>query len=89
MNPERWQQVNGVLENVLELAPSERTAFLDHACNGDEPLRQDVESLLASDDQLAPWKKLNSKLLREAILAASPGAPPHEADPWIGRWVGP
>ena len=39
MNPERWQQVNGVLENVLELAPSERTASLDHACNGDEPLR--------------------------------------------------
>ena len=51
MTPERWQQVKGVLQNVLEIAPSERAMFLDQACNGDRALRQEVESLLARDEQ--------------------------------------
>jgi eukaryotic-like serine/threonine-protein kinase len=90
MNPERWQKVKGVLESVMELAPSERTTFLDQACDGDQALRQEVESLLASDDQLAPERRLNSKLLREATRVVSgAGALSHEAEPWIGRWVGP
>jgi serine/threonine protein kinase len=51
MTPERWQQVKGVLENVLERAPSERAVFLVQACDGDQALRREVESLLASDEQ--------------------------------------
>jgi len=51
MTPERWQQVKGVLENVLERAPSERAVFLLQACDGDQALRQEVESLLAGDEQ--------------------------------------
>jgi TolB-like protein/Tfp pilus assembly protein PilF len=51
MTPERWQQVKGVLQNVLELAPSGRAAFLDGACNGDPLLRQEVDSLLAAGDE--------------------------------------
>lgn len=51
MTPERWQQVKGVLENVLEVAPHDRAAFLDQACGGDQVLRQEVESLLAAGDE--------------------------------------
>jgi serine/threonine protein kinase len=51
MTPERWQQVKRVLENVLETAPSERAVFLEQACDGDQALRQEVESLLAGDEQ--------------------------------------
>ncbi len=51
MTPERWQQVKGVLLNVLEISPSERAIFLDQACRGDRALRQEVESLLAGDEQ--------------------------------------
>jgi len=51
MTPERWQQVKGVLEKVLERAPSERAVFLVQACDGDQALRREVESLLASDEQ--------------------------------------
>src|SRR5579863_6565067 len=51
MTPERWQQVKGVLQSVLELAPSERTGFLNLACEGDESLRHEVESLLAAGDE--------------------------------------
>jgi len=51
MTPERWRQVKAVLDNVLEIAPPERDAFLDQACDGDQELRQEVESLLAAGDE--------------------------------------
>ena len=46
MEPERWQQIDKLLEAVLEQEESQRAAFLKEACGGDEALRQEVESLL-------------------------------------------
>ena len=51
MKPERWQQIDKLLESALEREESERSAFLDEACVGDESLRKEVESLLAADEQ--------------------------------------
>ena len=48
MNPERWQQVDKLLELALEHEPGRRAAFLDEACEGDAALRQEVESLLSA-----------------------------------------
>src|SRR5437762_4956127 len=48
MKPERWQQVNDLFQSAAERAPEERAAFLDEGCHGDEGLRREVESLLAS-----------------------------------------
>jgi Tol biopolymer transport system component len=48
MTPERWQQIQDVLEKALELAPSDRSAFLDRACSSDPSLLQEVKTLLAS-----------------------------------------
>jgi serine/threonine protein kinase/Tol biopolymer transport system component len=48
MTPERWQQIRGVLEEALELAPEQRSAFLQRNCSSDPSLRQEVETLLAS-----------------------------------------
>jgi len=35
MNPERWQQIDQLLEAALERRPEERAAFLAVACAGD------------------------------------------------------
>ncbi len=48
MTPERWQQAREIFKSALEREASERAAFLDEACAGDESLRLEVESLLAS-----------------------------------------
>ena len=48
MKPERWQQIDKLLEQALEREPDRRGAFLDEACNGDAALRQEVESLLSA-----------------------------------------
>jgi serine/threonine-protein kinase len=51
MTPERWQQIKGVLDQALGLKPEQRAAFLDRACEGDQRLRQEVESLLAAGEE--------------------------------------
>src|SRR5712664_2789691 len=48
MKAERWEKVIDLFQSALERAPEERAAFLDEACQGDEPLRREVESLLTS-----------------------------------------
>jgi Tol biopolymer transport system component len=49
MDPERWQQVADLYEAALERDPANRSAFLSEATGGDEPLRREVESLLAQE----------------------------------------
>jgi eukaryotic-like serine/threonine-protein kinase len=46
----RWQKVSDLFEAALECAPAERSALLSRDAEGDEDLRGEVESLLASHD---------------------------------------
>jgi hypothetical protein len=65
VTPERWQHIKELFESALERAPEERAAFLDHACDGDEPLRREVQSLLAS------YEEGESFLERPAVAMAA------------------
>jgi len=47
MDPERWRRVEQLYQSVLEVEPDRRSTFLDHHCDGDRDLRQEVESLLS------------------------------------------
>lgn len=49
MRPERWNQIERLFLQASELPPDERERFLREACNGDETLRQELNSLLACD----------------------------------------
>jgi serine/threonine protein kinase/WD40 repeat protein len=46
MNPERWKQVDQILQQALSRPPASLQSFLEEACAGDEDLRHEVESLL-------------------------------------------
>ncbi|HKQ76943.1 MAG TPA: protein kinase [Blastocatellia bacterium] len=46
MTPERWKQIDQLLQEALEREPPDRAAFLAEACDGDDELRREVESLL-------------------------------------------
>jgi serine/threonine protein kinase len=48
MAAEKWSQVKEILDAAIRRKPEERSAFLDEACNGDEHVRREVESLLSS-----------------------------------------
>lgn len=81
MTPERWQQVKGVLQHVLEISPSHRPAFLDQACEGDEPLRLEVESLLAGESAGVEGF-LETPLWTSAVFESA------LSDSWVGRRIG-
>jgi len=55
MTPERWQQIEKIYHATLEREPANRASFLVEACAGDEELRREIESLLASHDQAASF----------------------------------
>ena len=46
MTPERWQQIDRLLNEVLEHPSSQRAEFLAEAAAGDQELQREVESLL-------------------------------------------
>ena len=46
MNPDRWRQVDSLLEEAIEISQEDRSAFLDRACAADPDLRRQVDALL-------------------------------------------
>ena len=52
MTPEQWKTIRPVLESALEMEPAHRVAFLDEACAQDPALRDEVESLILSHDEV-------------------------------------
>ena len=61
---DRWQQVEKICHSALELEESQRAAYLDQACAGNEELRQEVESLLRFD-------KAGDRFIEEPAMQAA------------------
>ena len=51
MSDNRWQRIENIFHQAVELAPEARSAFLHEACATDESLRKEVESLLAHETE--------------------------------------
>jgi Tol biopolymer transport system component/predicted Ser/Thr protein kinase len=51
MTPERWKQIEQLYHSSLKQEPGQRATFLQAACDGDEGLRREVESLLAFEQR--------------------------------------
>src|SRR5262247_1839416 len=86
MRPEQTQELWGRIERLwnaaLELPQPERAAFLAEACEGDEELRREVESLLRFD--------LRAKNFIEspALEVAAQGQAEQQEESLIGRMIG-
>jgi Tol biopolymer transport system component len=53
LDPEPRSRISDLYHRALERTPEERSAFLEAACNGDDALRQEVESLNTRDTPAA------------------------------------
>jgi len=51
IDPERWKLIDSLLQSALEQEPAQRPAFLIKACEGDDALLQEVESLISAHHQ--------------------------------------
>ncbi|MBD0370952.1 MAG: serine/threonine-protein kinase [Pyrinomonadaceae bacterium] len=71
---ERWQQVKKLFHSALEREPHERESFLRAACAGNDSLREEVLSLIASHEERgsfldAPAYEVAAELLVEEETA--------------------
>ncbi len=71
MTPERFRQIRNLFDAVLERDAASRNSFLSEACQGDEPLRTEIERLLAAHQQRASL--LDRLVARPELLTGEPG----------------
>ena len=78
---DHWTTVKRIHQSALDIDPSERSAFVDESCGGDETMRGEVQSLLAYATEA------ESFLERPAVdIAPNPPGESHEAT-LVGRTV--
>ncbi|HEY1261967.1 MAG TPA: serine/threonine-protein kinase [Terriglobales bacterium] len=82
MKAGEWQRAKPLLEAAIALDAAERSSFLDRMCAGDPGLRAELDSLLASHEQIA-----TSFLKEPAVkLKPTPAPPPARAGRKIGAY---
>ena len=55
MTPEKLSHIRKIYESALSQSSSERGAYLDHECHGDEEARAEVERLLTARGHVPDW----------------------------------
>jgi serine/threonine protein kinase/Flp pilus assembly protein TadD len=82
MTPERWRRIEELFRATLEREGSQQGAFLDEACAADPSLRGEVESLIASHQQMGGF-------LDKPVLADAPQLSTDEQTQFmVGRRIG-
>ena len=79
MDAERWRKIDELVHAALEREASERPAFLQQACAGDDELRRQLEALLARDKQAenflqSPALEIVAKALAEEQTRSKPSS---------------
>lgn len=55
MTPERFARISHIYGEAAELAPDARASYLTEACDGDDDIRREVESLLAEENLIGDF----------------------------------
>jgi serine/threonine protein kinase/TolB-like protein len=63
-SPERWQRLQSLFYDAMELPTDQRSRFLEKECNGDHQLRQELEGLLEATEK--PLEFLKQPVLEAA-----------------------
>jgi serine/threonine protein kinase len=69
MNPKPMQEIEQIYHAAQQLEPSQRAAFLEKACLGDEALRQEVESLLAHQEEAKKFRETPAAEMASGAVA--------------------
>jgi serine/threonine protein kinase len=87
VTPERWVRVREIFDGALERPAKDRAAYLRVLCAGDDDLRRDVESLLASHDTSRDF--LETPAVHLSAVLSSTGAGAEDGDYPAGYRLGP
>lgn len=84
MDSERWKQVNAVLDEVLDLPPGRREAYLETHYKDDPALQREVASLLAASDEADDFLAAPAKDYAATLISRSK---PMTDDTLIGQEI--
>ncbi len=84
--PDHWPRLKEVFADARALPADLRAAYLTEACGGNEALRREVESLLASDPHAKSFLETPAVLLADtgARRLAGQRVGPYQITSWIG-----
>jgi serine/threonine protein kinase len=83
MTPERWQQIEEVLQGALDRAPGQRAAYLKEVCAGNDELQTEASSLVNAYDAAADFIEEPAMAQDARVLLSD------QSQPDIGREIGP
>jgi serine/threonine protein kinase len=83
MTPERWQEIETVFQQALDRPPLERASFLDHACAGDEELKEEATTLIAAYAEAGAFFEQPAMARDAHVLLRG------DSDENLGREIGP
>jgi TolB-like protein/tRNA A-37 threonylcarbamoyl transferase component Bud32/Tfp pilus assembly protein PilF len=86
MEPDRWRQVERILDVALAVEPSQWSEVLDACCNNDAELRRDVEGLLGRIDGARDFLETPPAAIAAALIDESQPAESHSLQD--GRRIG-
>ncbi len=85
MDRERWQRIERVYDSAVELKPSDRQAYLEKACAGDDELRREVEKLISFDRKAGRF--MESPALDVAAKALARSADRGKSVDFVGQTI--
>jgi serine/threonine-protein kinase len=81
----RWERTKALFHEAVESAPERRAALVAASCGGDAPLRDEVLSLLASDNEVGDFIEQPAAALLAIGRVAGPGQRLHPGER-LGRY---
>ncbi len=91
MSPERWQQIEPILDEALALPVAERGLFLQRACNGDHSLRAEIETFFVEKSRADDFLEQPVFALPSDLKQVGVSTQPNTIDtpsPLIGQQLG-
>ena len=85
MDPERWKQVDELLQSVLALPSEERDEVLHRACAGNDQVEREVRSLLQAHDKVGGFLETPAIDLAARAMARSDSQ--EQGDSIVGQTV--
>ncbi|HEY2289481.1 MAG TPA: protein kinase [Thermoanaerobaculia bacterium] len=76
-DPERWQRIEALLDEMFDRPAEERRAFLDQKCAGDPDLRAHMESLRIADEEAGSFLATPASEVAAELLAETSGEGVH------------
>ena len=85
MIPERWKQIDDLLQATIELPEGERIAFLRHACGHDYTLQEEVESLINARENAGRLPRMPSDERCKSLTSQTRRLPRKSSQQALGR----